>query len=145
MSTSIETSAIEDIVEFPGITAGELFEIYMDSEKHAAATGGDVSLGRAPGSEFRAFGGGLRGRIFAVVPGKLIVQSWRAQTWKADDLDSVLTLAFSDSAAGARIHLVQANVPAHTHSVIKQGWKSRYWEPWRAFLQKSGLHEGPRP
>jgi len=44
------------------------------------------------GSQFTAFGGMLRGRMLMIVPDHLIVQSWRASSWKKYDPDSVLIL-----------------------------------------------------
>lgn len=133
--TAGDVSTIDEVADFPGVSAAELFEIYTDGKRHAAAIGGDVSLRPEPGSRFSAFGGNLSGTIYALVPGKMVAQSWRAATWKEHDLDSVLTLIFSDTPRGGRIHLVQANVPTHTYEIIKDGWERRYWRPWREHLR----------
>src|ERR1700689_2782199 len=47
---------------------------------------------RLGGKRIAAFGGQIRGRNLVIVPGKMIVQSWRASHWKAEDPDSILVL-----------------------------------------------------
>jgi activator of HSP90 ATPase len=125
---------IEQTVHF-SVSARMLFDTYLDAEKHAAAIGSSVSVGRQAGAEFRAYDGGLTGRNLAIVPDRLIVQSWRASVWQADDADSVLILTFGDEPAGGRIDLVQVNVPEHVVDVIDEGWKQHYWQPWRAHFE----------
>jgi uncharacterized protein YndB with AHSA1/START domain len=54
-----------------------LFDTYLSSRKHSAATGAPAVMSRKVGGRFRAHGGHLRGRNLAIVPKRLIVQSWR--------------------------------------------------------------------
>ncbi len=119
-------------------TPERLFEIYMDAKKHAAATGSKVSIGRKAGSAFSAFGGSIVGRNLAVIPGRMIVQSWRSRGWKKTDVDSILVLTFSKVPGGGRVDLVHANVPDQDHAGVKNGWVRYYWKPWKAYLKKGG-------
>jgi uncharacterized protein YndB with AHSA1/START domain len=59
-----------------------LFEMYMDSKKHAAATGAPAKLSRRVGGTWRAHRGAIGGKNLLIVPGKKIVQVWRAGFWK---------------------------------------------------------------
>src|SRR6266849_8286628 len=90
--------------------ADELFDSYLDPRRHAAITGHAVQIAAAHGSEFRAFDGMLSGRIVAVIPKRLIVQTWRARHWTEQDADSILILAFSGDRAYGQIDLVHVNV-----------------------------------
>jgi activator of HSP90 ATPase len=54
-----------------------LFEMYMDSEKHAASTGAPAKLSRRVGGTWSAYGGSIGGRNLLIVPDKQIVQAWR--------------------------------------------------------------------
>ncbi len=127
---------IHQSVEFRA-SPEELFDIYMDSKKHAAAVGAPASIGRRAGGTFWVFGrNAVRGRTLLIVPKRLVVQTWRAQLWKRSDLDSVLTLAFHKHGRGARIELVQALVPDRLFDIIDAGWWTRYWEPWREYLRR---------
>ena len=111
-----------------------LFDSYLDPGRHAAITGTPVTIGSEPGSEFRAFGGQLSGRILEVVPKRLIVQAWRASHWGPDDLDSTLILTFWEDPVGGRIDLVHVNVADHDYDGVTEGWERYYWVPWRRYL-----------
>ena len=113
----------------------ELFNIYLDSKKHGAAIDDKASISRKVGSRFTAFGGMLRGRTLMIVPDRLIVQSWRAGSWKKNDPDSVLILQFDRVKNGGRITLLQANVPQHAYRNIKGGWPNHYWTAWKTYLK----------
>lgn len=127
---------IQQSIEFPGATPERLYAMYVDPALHAAAIGAPVSIEGRTGAEFRAFeGGGVRGRNLALVPGRMIVQRWRAANWREADDDSILTLLLRPVPGGARVELVQANVPGHAYETIERGWEKHYWEPWRAYLR----------
>jgi uncharacterized protein YndB with AHSA1/START domain len=113
-----------------------LFELYLNSRKHSAATGAKAAMSRKVGGTFTAHGTHLRGRNLAIVPKRLIVQSWRATNWKKRDLDSVLTLVFSRVPGGAQVAMVHANVPDAHAASITRGWKDYYWDRWRAYLRR---------
>src|SRR5262245_18864740 len=103
------------MVTIPG-SPRRLYAMYLDPEQHAAFTGGGpVRIAAVPGSEWSAFDGRIRGRMLALSPDRLIVQSWRSFEWQEDDLDSILVLSFWPEAAGARLELTQANVPDALH------------------------------
>jgi activator of HSP90 ATPase len=113
----------------------ELFEIFTDSKKHSAATGAKASTSAKAGAKFTAFEGMLSGRNLLVIPGRMIVQAWRASHWKDCDLDSILVLNFSNTPGGGRIDLVHAGVPQHDHQGVTKGWPLYYWEPSKAYLK----------
>ena len=115
-----------------------LYDIYMDARKHAAAIGSTVSLERKVGGRFTAFGGMLRGRNLALVPGRLIVQTWRGADWKKSEPDSVLVLSFAKAPGGARLTLVHANIPGRRAGGIRRGWPKYYWKPWKTYLRRVG-------
>ena len=128
---------IQQSVKFR-VSPEELFDIYMNSKKHSAATNSRVSVSRKVTGRFTAFGGMLRGKILALAPKRMIVQSWRGSDWKKTDLDSILILTFSRVRRGGRISLVHANVPDRHYAGINKGWAKYYWKPWKAYLKRKG-------
>lgn len=62
----------------------QLFEMYVDSQKHSGATGGRARMSRKAAEKFTAWNGQLRGRNLLVVPAKMIVQTWRSVNFKAE-------------------------------------------------------------
>ncbi len=125
--------AIQQSEEFAASPA-ELFEMYMDSKKHSAATGGAAKMSRKPEGSFTAWNGQLRGKNLVIIPKRMIVQTWRSTNFKKGDPDSILVLSFSKSPAGGRVDLVHVGVPEQDHMGVTQGWPKYYWEPWRAYL-----------
>lgn len=115
-------------------TPGELFEMYLDSDKHTGATGGEARLGRGEGDSFTAWDGYISGLNLRIVPGRLIVQAWRASEFKDSDPDSILVLSFDRSPKGATVTLVHANVPDSKAKSLNSGWHEHYWKPWKAWI-----------
>ncbi len=116
--------------------AEKLFEMYLDPRIHEAITGAPVTISPEPGSEFRAFGDALSGRMLYTIPKRLIVQSWRANHWNPVDIDSILTLTFWPSGDSGRIELVHVNVADHDFQGVTEGWEKYYWKPWREYLKR---------
>ena len=125
---------IQQTVVLPA-PADKLFDMYLDPKQHAAITGGEVVVSPEPGSEFKAFNGVLSGRMLAVVPNRMVVQTWRSSNWRAGDLDSILVLTFFDDPAGGRIELVHVNVADHDYDGVNEGWEKFYWTPWRRYIE----------
>lgn len=114
-----------------------LYDMYLDPAHHAAFTGSPVTIGDKPGSNFRAFDGALSGTILHTEPKRLIIQTWRSTGFADADIDSTLTLSFWPNPDGARIELLQANVPDADFGGVSEGWPKFYWTPWRAYLESS--------
>ena len=126
-------SVIRQSVLLPA-PADRLFGMYLDPVQHAAFTGGAVSIAPEAGSAFSAFDGVLRGTLLAVVPSRLIVQSWRSAKFHDDDPDSTLVLSFAPEGGLGRIDLVHLDVPEHDSQGVTDGWETHYWTPWRSYL-----------
>jgi activator of HSP90 ATPase len=128
------TPVVEQIVAF-NATPAKLYELFMNSAKHAAATGMPAKISPKVGGKWSAFGGMILGKNLALVPNRRIVQSWRSAEWKKADPDSTLIVSFEKSAEGAgQVHLVHVGVPEYDHAGVTQGWVKFYWEPWKAYL-----------
>jgi activator of HSP90 ATPase len=112
-----------------------LYELYLDSKKHSRSTGAPAKISGKVGGKFVAFGRKLEGKNLFLVPGKQIVQLWRASHWKKEDW-SILVLNFSRVAGGAQIDLVHIGVPSYDQKGVRQGWPKYYWRPWKKFLSK---------
>ena len=128
------TPAIQQRIRFKASPV-RLFKMYMDSGQHSDATGAKAVVSRKVGGKFSAFDGVITGKMLAIIPDRMLVQSWRAAHWKKTDLDSTLVLIFSRIKGGTQVHLTHVNVPEHDHSGVTNGWKTYYWKPWRAYLK----------
>lgn len=127
---------VRQSVDLPASPAA-LYAMYLDPVRHAAFTGGGpASIAPDPGTAWSAFDGRIYGRILALTPPRQIVQSWRSFEWHDEDPDSVLILTFQSVSTGTRLELAQIDVPERLYETLLSGWPSRYWEPWRAYLQE---------
>src|SRR5580658_2949635 len=104
-----------------------LFEMYMDSKKHAASTGAPAKLSRKAGGAWHAHGGAIGGKNLLIVPGRRIVQAWRATHWKKGEL-SILVMTFEKAPGGSLVDLVHIGVPKHDQKGVRNGWPSYYWK-----------------
>ncbi len=127
------TKTIQQSVRFAARPAA-LFEMYLDSKKHSAATGGKATISRKVGGVFTAWNRMLRGRNLAIVRNKMIVQTWRSVNFKPGDADSILILEFSKAPGGGQVDLVHVNVPSQDHQGVTNGWPNYYWKPWKKYI-----------
>ncbi len=112
-----------------------LFDMYLDSQAHAAFTGAPVTITPRPGAAFSAFDDKLSGVILQLAPNRLIVQTWRSENFPADAIDSILILTFWPDDQGGRIDSSAKSTSAtKDFEGVTQGWPKYYWEPWKAHL-----------
>src|SRR5579872_2345752 len=97
------TPVIHSGSAFPNATPAKLYELFMNSTKHTAATGMPAKISPKVGGKWLAFGGMILGRNLVLVRNKMIVQSWRSSEWKKSDPDSILVVRFEKASEnGAR-------------------------------------------
>jgi activator of HSP90 ATPase len=128
------TPTIEQSVTFK-TTPAELYELFMDSAKHTAATGAPAKISRKVGGKWSAFGGMILGKNLALLPNRMIVQSWRSSAWKESDPDSILVVQFNKIQGGAAINLAHVGVPPYDYKGVTEGWRTYYWEAWNEYFK----------
>ena len=132
----LKTKDIEQTVSFKA-TPHEVYEMLMDSKKHAAFTGGEALISRKEGGEIHAFDGYVNGKNIMLVPDKKIVQEWRsAEIGWPEDHFSIVTFTLTKSATGTKLVFKQTAVPAVCYKNISAGWKEYYWEPMQKMIAK---------
>lgn len=124
-------------VVFKNTTPEELYNIYLDPQKHSKAIGGGaVKISSKAGSRFSSWDGYISGKTLELIKGKMIVQSWRPSDYKSAELDSTLILWFEKRGKDAVINMVHANVPDRQYHALKKGWNDFYWKPWKKYLSE---------
>src|SRR3989344_4641667 len=76
----IKTKTIKQVVTFRA-SPRDLYEMIMDSKRHAAFSGNVAKIGRKVGATFTAYGGWINGKTLKLIPDRLIVQAWRGADW----------------------------------------------------------------
>lgn len=117
----------------PG-TPHQVFELLMDSKKHASFTGGEAKIGRTIGSSFSVFDGWATGTTLELIKDKKIVQGWRGADWLAGHF-SIATFTLLPAKGGkTKLLFSQTNVPADLAKDVAKGWREFYWKPMKEFL-----------
>jgi activator of HSP90 ATPase len=126
------SKSIRQTVTFKA-TPHAVYEILMDSKKHAQFTGAEAKISRREGGQFTIYGGEISGENLELAPDQKIVQSWRYSDWPAG-VYSKVTFALEPVEKGTRLTFTQSGVPDDKYAEIKQGWQDYYWEPMKAIL-----------
>jgi activator of HSP90 ATPase len=130
----MKTTTIKQGAMMPG-TPHQVFELLMDSKKHAAFTGGAAKIGRTIGSTFTAFDGWAEGTTIELVKDKKIVQRWRGADWPEGHY-SIATFVFLPAPkGGTKLLFSQTDIPVEFAKDVADGWKEYYWKPMKAALR----------
>ncbi len=124
---------VQDVL-FKNTTPKQLYDLYMDGEKHSIATGAPANITATEGSSYSAHNGYITGKNLQLIKDRLIVQTWRAQSWSSDDIDSTFIIYLEPQGADVLLHAVHANVPDNAMESLNAGWHKMYWEPWKLYL-----------
>lgn len=132
----MKTKNIKQTVTF-NANPEEVYELIMDSKKHAAFTGAAAKFSKKAGGKFESYDGYCHGYNIELEEGKKIVQAWHfAEDGWPDDHFSVCTFLFSKTGKGTRLTFTQTGIPEHKAKALSGGWKDYYWGPMKAFLEK---------
>jgi len=126
--------AIKQSVYFNG-SPHEIFELLMDSKKHAAFTGHKASISRKNNGKFEAYDGWIQGKNLEIVKDKKIVQLWRGADWEKG-YSSKAEFKLEKKGKGCKLTFTQTGVPDNKCAHISQGWKEHYWGKMKKYLAK---------
>lgn len=125
--------AIHQEVIFAG-SPQRVYETLTDAKRFSALSGGaPAEISAEAGGSFSLFGGMIEGRQIELVPGRRVVQAWRAKNWP----EGVYSVAhFELAAQGAKTRLVfdHAGFPEDQADGLAAGWETNYWAPLRKYL-----------
>ena len=129
------TKTIRQTVLLPGAPA-RVYAALIESRQHAQFTGAPAKISARVGGAFSCYDGYITGVNVELVPGQRIVQAWRSQGWPKG-FHSLVTFALAKAPGGkTRLTFTHLGVPAGDFKAKSQGWKTHYWEPLKAFLEK---------
>ncbi len=119
-----------------GAEPKRVYEALIDERRHASFTGEKASISRKAGGAFTCYGGYLTGFNIDLVPGKRIVQAWRTKHWPKGTY-SIATFTLARSRGGrTKVSFTQEAVPASSVRHLVPGWRTHYWKPLKAYLEK---------
>jgi activator of HSP90 ATPase len=130
----METKTIQQSATF-GAPPMDVYEMLMDSKKHAALSGEPATMSREIGGSFAAWGTHISGFNLALRPGKKIVQAWRALDWPPDHY-SIAIFEFNAVDGGTKLDFTQIGVPAFRYDGHCRGWTQTYWTPMKEIFEQ---------
>ena len=117
-------------------TPKQVYAALADQKQHAKFTDAPAKIGKKAGTAFTCYDGYITGITIELMPAKRIVQAWRSQGWPAGTF-SLVTFALAKAAGGkTKLTFTQLGVPAGDYKAKSSGWRSHYWKPLKAFLEK---------
>lgn len=130
------TGTIRQVVRLPAVPA-DVYRALMTSAGHRAFTGAPARVSPRVGGKFVVWGGYIHGTNLKLVPGKLIVQSWRpSEDGWPEDYYSTVRFELAETPRGSRLTFTHSGVPTDHVAHLSKGWKESYWEPLRTYLRK---------
>lgn len=114
-------------------TPTEVYDLLMNSKKHAAFTGGAAKVSSKMGGKVEAYDGYIEAKNVELVKDKKIVQDWRASDWP-EGVWSRVRMELQGVKTGTQLTFSQTGVPANFVQDITQGWNDFYWTPMQAWL-----------
>ncbi len=114
-------------------TPKALYAAWLDSDSHAAMTGGEAHISAELGTSFSAWDGYITGQNLELEPGKRIVQSWRTTEFAAQDPDSRLEILLEPVPEGTKLTLIHQEIPEGQPDYAL-GWEDFYFKPMREYF-----------
>jgi uncharacterized protein YndB with AHSA1/START domain len=106
-----------------------VFDTLTRSAEFAAFCGGaPAQIDARPGGAFSCFGGMVSGLNVELVPGKRLVQAWRAGNWD-EGVYSIVRFELAAEGGRTRLTFTQSGHPPAQEPHLAQGWPQMYWEP----------------
>lgn len=112
-----------------------VYAALTDAKQFSAFTGDPAQIGAEAGDAFSGFGGMITGRNIELVPGKRLVQAWRAGNWPEGHY-SVVRFELTPEGANTRLRLEQSGFPEEMRPHLEGGWPAKYWEPLKAYCER---------
>lgn len=131
----MDTRTIRQTVTFRAST-NQIYEALLDPGKHAEFTGEKASIDAKVGGRFSCYDGYITGVTVELVPNQRIVQAWRSSDWTPGTYSIVTFDLKASGRVNARLTFTQVGVPAGDYDEKVSGWKTHYWKPLQAMLEK---------
>jgi len=106
----------------------QVYAALTDAETFAAATGAPAEIAQEAGGEVSLFGGQIAARNIELVPGKRVVQAWRAGNWE-EGLYSVARFELKREGDATKPVFDHTGYPGEGHDMLEGGGHKMYWEP----------------
>lgn len=131
----METETISQTYFFEDIEPDEVYDTYMNTNRHFAFTGTECEISTEIGGTCTMYDGYIVAENIRLEPGKLIEQSWTAKEegWPEGHL-SYIKIELEAQKEGTQLTLEHREVPKALKDSLDKGWKEYYWEPMETYF-----------
>ncbi len=123
------------------VTPREIYEAWLDSEKHSSFTGQKADIERKVGSKFTVADGYITGENLKLYRFNKIIQSWRTTDFPEDAEDSTVTIELEQLKDGTRLTILHENIPEGEGKKYRQDWRTNYFKPMKEYFANSQQSE----
>jgi len=134
----MNTKTINQTILIKNASPHEIYEIFMDSKKHAKLVDSSAVISRNIGGKFKIYDGYISGKNIELEQDKKIVQHWRGDEdeWPKEHY-SKLSIILDKDDRGTKITLVQEEVPDKYYNNFYKGWYDFYWIPLQKMFEQA--------
>lgn len=116
--------------------AKDIYDAWLDSERHSIMTGEKATISREIGGTFTAWGGYISGKNLLLIPNKKIVQSWRSSEFPDDAADSILSIQLIEAQGITEVDLEHKDIPPGQGLQYRAGWIDYYANPMQSYFSE---------
>lgn len=138
LPAGVKTKTIKQ-KEFISAAPVEIYDAFLNEQKHTAFTGAKATCDRRVGGKFTAWDGYITGKNVKLENGRRIIQEWKTSEWPHGYPPSVIEFTFKPKGQGTEVKLVQSNVPSTQATGYERGWKDYYWRPLKKYFHRKPL------
>jgi activator of HSP90 ATPase len=123
----------EFTTEIPA-SAAAIYNAWLDSKEHALMTESESAVAsHEVGANYKAHGEYISGKNLELVPNVKIRQSWRSDSFKDTDPDSIVEVLLEEKGSVTQLTLIHSGVPEQ-ESHVEKGWIDYYFEPMKRYF-----------
>jgi activator of HSP90 ATPase len=111
-----------------------VYDALMSAKAFGAFSTLPAAIDPKPGGAISLFGGQIVGRNIELIPGRRIVQAWRAIGDFPSGVYSLVKMELTPRGSGTALALDHTGFPEGHYDHLYAGWGPHYWTPLRKFL-----------
>lgn len=113
-----------------------VYRLLATAKLHQQITGQKAAISPKVGGSFAVLAGAVRGINVDLVPGTRIVQAWRRGDFPPGVFSMAAVTLSKAPDGGTELRLVHRGVPKELIPDVEECWRSSYWMPIKAYLEK---------
>jgi uncharacterized protein YndB with AHSA1/START domain len=111
-----------------------IYAAWLSSEEHSAFTGDKAMVEPFVGGKHSSFDGYAVGQTVELLPGRRIVQTWRAEDFPIGSPDSRVEVTLEETVGGTMVTILHTEIPSGQGSSYRDGWLKYYLEALKGYF-----------